>query len=136
MSLIQIDTVDMENTLDQLVEVAESLPDDKLDTLMARLRTISAERRQPHLSKEETELFQIINRGLSAVNQQRYIALRKKLEDETMTQDEQTEFLALTAEIEKLDAERLKALVTLAKVRGTTLDTLMDALGIKSPTTR
>jgi hemerythrin-like domain-containing protein len=136
MSLVQIDTVDTENTVEQLVEVAESLPNDKLDTLMERLRKISAERRQPHLSKEETELFQIINRGLSREAQQRYVALRENLEDETMTQEEQTEFLALTAEIEKLDAERLKALVTLAKVRGTTLDTLMDALGIKSPTTR
>jgi hemerythrin-like domain-containing protein len=136
MSLVQIDTVDTENTVEQLVEVAESLPNDKLDTLMERLRKISAERRQPHLSKEETELFQIINRGLPREAQQRYVALRENLEDETMTQEEQTEFLALTAEIEKLDAERLKALVTLAKVRGTTLDTLMDSLGIKSPTTR
>lgn len=130
MSLIQLDS---ENAVEQIIEFANELPDDELEQLVSRLLMKNAERRQPHLSEEETRLMLTINRGLSSEERQRYLELHRKLEDETMNSEEQIAFLDLTHKVEKLDAERLSALLELSKIRGTTLSALMDTLGIKSP---
>jgi len=100
MPVIQIDT---ENAVEQLLEFADELPDEKLDAFVSGLVMI------------------IINRNLSVNDQQRDKELQQKLEDETMTFEEQSEFLDLNTKIEKLDAARLSALLELSKIQGTPL---------------
>lgn len=43
------------------------------------------------------------------------------------------ELLEITDQVEQRDAQRLNALVELAQLRGTTLDTLLEPLGIAAP---
>ncbi len=62
--------------------------------------------------------------------QRRYDQLNTKLHEEQLTSEEHQELLALIDPVELADAERLKHLIELAQLRGVSLDTLMDELGI------
>jgi hypothetical protein len=79
----------------------------------------------------ETKLLQRINQGLSEVLRQRYDNLLAKRRAETLTPEEHTEFLRLTDQMEKLEGNRLQALVELAQFRKTSLVALMRDLGIR-----
>ena len=70
-------------------------------------------------------------RGIPLTAQQRYSELNAKLLDETLSQEEHEELLRLVDSIEQADAERLKHLLDLAQLRNTTLDALMDQLGVR-----
>lgn len=83
------------------------------------------------LSAEESILMQEINRGLSESEWLRYRQLIEKRDDETLTPDEHAELIGLSDEIEVIHAERLESLSKLARVRGTTLESLMAELGIR-----
>jgi hypothetical protein len=85
------------------------------------------------LSQEETALLLKINRGLPAEVHQRYRELIDKRREERLTQNEHEELLRLTDEVEKRQAERLEALVELARLRDVPLRELMQTLGIKPP---
>ena len=82
-------------------------------------------------AKGEAALLQMINRGIPPTAQQRYSELNAKLLDETLSQEEHEELLRLVDSIEQADAERLKHLLELAQLSNTTLDALMDQLGIR-----
>ncbi len=62
-----------------------------------------------------------------------YDELGIKRDAGTLTADEYDELLQLTDQIEKVDAERLRHLAELARLRQTSLDALMDELDIKTP---
>jgi len=83
------------------------------------------------LSERETELLLKINQGLPPDTQQRVNELIDKRQSYTITQDELQELIQLTDQIEMFDAERLKHLIGLARLRGITLDELIKKLGIK-----
>jgi hypothetical protein len=103
-----------------------------VNTLREHLRE---QQSQPSvLSPVEAELLQKINSGLSQVDWQRYHTLTDKRRDETLTAEEQSELIALSNQIEVANAERIEHLVALAKLRQTSLETVMVDLGIQSPT--
>lgn len=52
-------------------------------------------------------------------------------EAEAITDGELQELIALTEEVERRDAERLRALAQLAELRRTTLPLLMETLGLR-----
>ncbi len=79
----------------------------------------------------EIDLLQAISQGVPLNVQQRYIELHANLLDETLSEEEHSELLSLVEIIEKADADRLKYLLELAQLRNTTLDALMDQLGIR-----
>jgi len=85
---------------------------------------------EPRLSKKETALFLRINRHLTPEQQERYDELRAKREDETLTPAEHTELLHFVEEIETLWADRLQALLALARLRRLSPQQLMQQLGI------
>ncbi|MGH9842789.1 MAG: STAS/SEC14 domain-containing protein [Blastocatellia bacterium] len=85
----------------------------------------------PRLSKKETSLFLRINRGLPQEKQQRYDELRQKREDETLTQAEHAELLQFVEEIETIWADRLQAILALAKLRRISPRELMKQLEIE-----
>lgn len=85
------------------------------------------------LSRRETELLQEINRGLSQQDWQRYRELVARRRAETLTPAEQTALIVLMDQIEEANARRIEHLIELARLRGTSLEALMDALGIKAP---
>jgi hypothetical protein len=103
-----------------------------LNTLRERLA--SARRTPaPRLPAAEAALLQEINRGLSAESWQRYSALKKERQAETLTPEEQTELISLSDQMEELNVQRMERLIQLARLRKTSVDALMDELGIKSP---
>ena len=85
------------------------------------------------LSKDETDLLQLINQSVSANVRQRYEMLNEKLHEETITPDEYREFLELIDQIELAHAERLHQLIKLAQLRNVPVETLMNQLGIRQP---
>jgi len=87
-----------------------------------------------HLSCSEAELLDQVNLGVSSEIWDRYYALIGKRDDGTLTGEEHGELIGLSDGIEVANARRIGALVELANLRGTTLDELMDALGIVKPT--
>jgi hypothetical protein len=56
-----------------------------------------------------------------------------KLEDETLLPDEQQELMYLIEQREEANVHRIVALIEVAKIRGTTLDALINELGVKPP---
>lgn len=84
----------------------------------------------PHLPAREAELLERINAGLPPETWQRYSALTRRREAETITDDEYAELLQLIDVVEADNAERIGHLIALARLRHTTLDALMRSLGI------
>lgn len=121
----------VELEFDEVIKGVERLETDELEEFLTRVLTIRAQRRAPSLSQEETELLQKINQGVPIEVRSRYDELHEKLLDETFTSDEQQEFIDLTDQIKFADAERLKHLILLAQLRNTTVDSLMDQLGLQ-----
>ncbi len=85
------------------------------------------------VSETEADLLQQINLGLSEETWQRYYQLRNKLQDETLLPDEQQALVSITTQIEAANVGRIEALMKLAELRNTTLDALMDELGLRPP---
>jgi hypothetical protein len=64
---------------------------------------------------------------------ERLSSLRAKREGETITDAEYEELTRLTLQAEELHAERMDAMVKLARLRGVSLPALMDQLNIRFP---
>jgi hypothetical protein len=84
----------------------------------------------PSLTTEETRLFQIINKGFSDEFWTQLRSLDKKRQKSTISDTERAELTLMTEQMEVANLERLKALIELAEIRQTDLDTLMTQLGL------
>ena len=82
------------------------------------------------LSPEEAALWDTINRTLSPASLNAYHRLRLKAEKENLTDLEQEELVRLTDEAEILHSDRIKAVISLAALRGEKTSSLMDSAGI------
>lgn len=111
---------------EELLEKAKQF----LKELESEMKTLN---KPPALSKKETELLLKINEGLPEDIQLRYNELLAKLSEETATEAEHQELLQLLPQVEAKSVERLKYLVQLAQLWNTTVDEVMDRLGIKPP---
>jgi hypothetical protein len=120
-------------SLDELLNGVAQLSLPELERFVLQVIALQAQRKSPNLRKDEAELLLKINQGLPFDTQKRYDELVAKRKAETMTPDEHQELLRLIEQIEKSDAERVKNLVDLAHLRGTSLTALMEDLGIHPP---
>jgi hypothetical protein len=121
----------VELDFDEVLKGVERLETRELEQFILRVMTIRAQRRAPSLPQEEAELLQYINQDLQADVRRRFDELHEKLLDETLTPEEQQEFVELSDQIEFADAERLQYLIRLAHLRNVTVDALMDQLGLR-----
>ncbi len=119
--------------LEELVRAAAQLGTRELESFVARVLALRAQRLAPSLAKEEARLLKEINRGLPAADQQRYDELTSKLRADTLGSREHQELLALIDRIEHADAERIRALTSLAQLRDVSVEALMSDLGIHGP---
>jgi hypothetical protein len=100
-------------------------------TLQEHLRgTEIAETR--HLSGEESRLLREINRGLPESTWHRYRELIEKRQADSLETPEQAELIAISDQIEELDARRAERLMELARLRNISLEALLEQLGIKA----
>lgn len=102
-------------------------PRDYIETVLAR----HFHRQSVTLPAAEAELLQRVNIGLTEETWRRYHLLREKLEDESLTTEEQTELIGITDRLETANVKRIEALIKLAEIRHTTLDALMDELELR-----
>lgn len=123
-------------SVDELLKVVEDLSESDLDHLVNRALFVRARRRAPVATPEESTLLREINCGIPAELSDRYEILADKRDDETLTEAEHTELLAIGDQIEKLSVQRLEALVKLAELRQIPLLQLMADLGIQTPEIR
>jgi hypothetical protein len=123
-------------TTDDLIAAVKRLPPAELGEFQRRL---SAWRRQingadpapPADADEATLLAQIRETSsLPGPQQRRFNRLRRKRQAERLSQTEANELQALWQRVEEMNVERLRALCTLARQRGTDLDTLRRQLGL------
>lgn len=122
-------TPEQEATLHAIAAREGVAPDQYvLDVLQERLdreRTLP-----PHLSRSETELLQRINEGLPEATWERYEALKKKRDAETLTETEHAELIRLVNEVEGWNVRRLEWVAELAKQRGVRFQDLVRELGL------
>lgn len=116
-----------------MVQAVEQLSPAELDRFAEEVAAVRARRRAPMLSEDESALFAIINQTLPETDRQRLTELGEQRANETLTPDEHRELLELQQRLEALHAARMKALAQLAEMRGVTLTTVMEQLGIQSP---
>lgn len=93
----------------------------------------NTERRMSRETPEEALLLATIqeNSQLPEKEQQRYRQLWRKCEDETLSEDELTEYQALLSQLETRNLKRIEALIALAESRGKTLGEITAELGLK-----
>ena len=104
-----------------------------LNTLRERLSSAPRRTSAPKLPVAEATLLLEINRGLSPQSWRRYSELKEKRRAETLTPEEQAELISFSDQMEELNVRRMERLIELARLRKTSVDALMDELGIKSP---
>lgn len=124
MPTIQIET-------EQLLNAALQMPEEEFQKFVTRLFTMKARKRVPTLSERESELLIEINQGLPSDLQGRLNELIKKRRAETISAKELRELNKITAEVERLDVERLKLLTELSALRNIPLRKLIKQLGLK-----
>jgi hypothetical protein len=125
--------IEAQVSTEQLLHAVERLPSQELATFVTQVVALRAQREAPHLGQQETALLLRINTGIPAETGRRFAELVAKRQAEIITPEELHELVQLTDQIEQHDAERLATLIELAQMRKTTLDALMDALGITPP---
>jgi hypothetical protein len=116
-----------------LLKAVEQLDPAEFDHFVSQVLTLRARREAPGVSSSETELLLRINQGLPEELSQRYEELLQKRSDQPLTPEDEAEIQGLTDRVEQRQADRVQAMVDLARIRGVTLTKLMADLGITPP---
>ncbi|MBF0121672.1 MAG: STAS/SEC14 domain-containing protein [Desulfobacterales bacterium] len=120
-------------SFDQLVNAVGQLSRSELEKLFSQVNYIRPLYEEYRISDTESKLLMKINAGVPNVVQRKYDELIAKRNKRTLTDEEYSELLQMTDQIELLDAKRLKYLTELADIRNKPLMLLMSELGIKTP---
>ncbi len=128
-----METMPNQISTEQIMSAVTQLTLPELERVFDRVLALQAERKAPRLTEEEPALLARINQGLPEELRERLSSLRAKREDETITDAEYEELTCLTLQAEEFHAERLAAMVKLARLRGVSLPALMDQLNIHFP---
>jgi hypothetical protein len=120
-------------SVDVLVKAAEQLSATELRQFTPQVLALNAKRMASSVTHEEAELLLRINDRLPKDVQQHYAELIAKRDAETLSDQEHTELLRLTKQVEAFDVARVEALTKLASCRGVVLSALMCQLEIASP---
>jgi hypothetical protein len=123
--------VQIQLSSEDLLKAVEQLSHEDLKTFISQAIALQAQRNASRLSQQESELLLKINQIIPSDIENHYNDLIAKRDSVTLTDNEHQELLCLTEKIELQAAERVKCLVELANLRGISLNTLMDNLGIQ-----
>jgi hypothetical protein len=123
-------TLQLELSPDELLKAVSQMDAAELDDFTARVLALRA-RRATSLPTDEVELIRQINQGVPSDIQKRFDQLVTRRWAEVLTEDEYQELLALTEQIERIDADRLERIAQLAHVRGIPLREMIRQLGLK-----
>ena len=127
-------TAQIEIDFDEMLEGIARLETNALEQFVDKVIALRAQRRASTLPQEESKLLQQATLGLSEDTWRRYYELSEKLQNETLQPGEQQELVGITNKMEAANVKRIEALTKLADLRQTTVDALLDELGIRPPT--
>lgn len=133
MSKIQVNS-QIELDVETILAGIAQLDSQELEKFSFSVMALNARRKAPSVSLEESQLLTRINHGVPTEVRMRYQLLNEKLHEDQITAGEHRELLGLIDQIEVADAERLRALIELARVRGTSVEAVMQQLQIRQPT--
>jgi len=94
-------TIPIEVSTEQLIRAVERMPQHELETFVAQIVALRAQRTAPHLSQDETALLLQINGVISPDVQRRFNDLVAKRQMETISPAELTELIRITDVIEQ-----------------------------------
>lgn len=104
-----------------------------IEEFLSQVSNVLAKKKAPNLSARESELLLAINKPWTDKKTARFKILIKKLQDETLSEKEHTEYMKLVNERQDRSIERLKNLIELAAIRNISVSELSEQLGIHSP---
>lgn len=125
--------VEIQMSSEELLKAVSQLSLPDLEQFVTQVIALQAQRRANNLPQIEAELMLQINQGIPSNIQKQYDELIVKRQAETLTTDDHKQLLNLTEQIEKLQAQRIKYLVELSRIRRVSLTELMEGLGIQVP---
>lgn len=126
-------TVLAQPSSDNLLDAVADLDGKEFDQFVSQVLALQARRRTHTLAHQEATLLQQINLGIEPVTWRRYATLKAKRRAATLSDAEHNELIALGDQIELANARRVTALIQLAQLRHTSLEDLMEQLGIQPP---
>lgn len=118
---------------EELLKAVDQLSPLDLEQFVSQVLVLQAQRKAPSLPQAEAQLLLRINQGIPSNIQKRYDELIGKRRAEMLTLTEHSELLRLSEQVENLEAQRVEYLIELARLRKTSLVTLMEDLGIQTP---
>ena len=113
-------------SLAQILEEVKSFPLSDIETLEQLLRLERLQRAGTIASPAESELLRRINAPLPQT--ERFTQLRLKLQDDTLSELERDEFIALSQEREEANAARAEAVMELATLQGRSFQELWNQM--------
>ncbi|OQY54786.1 MAG: hypothetical protein B6245_20760 [Desulfobacteraceae bacterium 4572_88] len=125
--------VETELPFDNLLKAVEQLSLTDLEQLMNQVVALQARRKAPCLTKDESELMLKISQSAPPDVRKRFAELVARRQEEKLTPDEHQELLRLNDLIEKSDAERMRHMLELARIRGVSLEVMMGEPGMHPP---
>ena len=120
-------------TAADVLNAAQQLSLPELETVLARLTALRAQRAVEAGDFAEADLIRLIRDAVPPAVQRRYDELKARRRAGTLTEAEHQEFLRLIDLVEQLDAQRVEHLLQLARLRGVSVSQVMAALGLAAP---
>jgi hypothetical protein len=117
----------------ELLKAVEQLKPSELDRFVSDVMALKAQRQAPRLTTAETDLLRRINHGLPPGVRKKWKQLVRKRDAQKLSPKEYQELIRLTDQIEELQANRVKFLLQLARIRKKPFDELVRELGIQPP---
>lgn len=126
-------TIQIEANLsfEQLLNAARQMSRRELHHFVEQVLMLRTQHDAAMLPVAESELLLKVNQPIPADLQHRYDELIARRDERILTAEEYSELLRLTDQVESLEAERVKHLIELAKLRQVSLDELMRQLGLR-----
>jgi hypothetical protein len=119
-------TVQTQLPFEQLIQTVEQLDASELEQLIAQAIRVQTKRKTLSLPKDQSLLLQQITHCIPNQLQERYDLLISKRQDNTLTDEDYQELINLGEHIEAIDVKRLENLTKLAKLRQTSLNSVIE----------
>ena len=105
-----------------MLDTVKQMPNHDLETFLAEVLKVRAERFAPQPEEIQIKLLNQINQTMPPLQRARFEVLVEKRDSDIITTLELEELISIIDEIEARDVMRLEALIKLSQIRGVTLD--------------
>jgi hypothetical protein len=122
----------VEIATENLLNAVVQMPEREFERFFKKASELRNSKTKSAYSSKESELILKINTIISLDLCEKYNALYDKFRNKTLTESENQELLKLNDKLEMLNAERLKLIGKLSKLRKQTIEEVIQDLKIKT----